>query len=114
MRFGIAIAVTVAVFGCRPRTQSDSVLNETEVRNFEDELGMKPGVGFDGILEDVRGICTEFDGLEKAGNSQEAVYQIKLVESHRDLMGNLDISAASQVRAAIPDDNIQASKKTKF
>src|SRR5690348_7770790 len=114
MRIALVVAVTFAAFGCKTPGAGQSTLNETEVRNFEDELGMKPGVGFDGILEDVRGVCAAFDGLEKGGGAQEAVYQVKLVESHKDLLGQLDISSGSQVKAAVPDENLQASRKTKF
>ncbi len=109
-----ALLVFAGASGCRTPGSMGSQLNDTEVRNFEDELGMKPGVGFDGVLEDVRGTCTDNDGLDPGGNSQEAIYSIKLVESHKELLGQLGISSASQVKAAIPDDNLEASRKTKF
>ncbi len=89
-------------------------LKETEVRAYEDELGMKPAVGFEGILEDVRGTCVDFDGLETGGTSQEAQYDIQLIESSRDLSGKIGISAAAQVRSAAPNTDSPTSRKTKF
>ncbi len=114
MRIGFAIILSAACFGCKSTRGGQSTLNETEVRNFEDELGMKPGIGFNGIIEDVRETCVEHDGLETAGTAQEVVYDIKMVERHGQLMGNLGVSSASLVKTALVDKDIQASRKTKF
>lgn len=103
----------VAAVACKT-TSSTSGLSEAEVREYQDELGMKPGVGFESILGDVRGECLTYDGLEQLGNSQEAVYSVKLVESFRDLTGQLGVSSATQVKYATTDGSNDASRLTKF
>lgn len=113
MRTGIAVAMTAALVGCKT-TNGGSTLNETEVRNFEDELGMQPGVGYDGILEDVREVCTEHDGFEKTGRSQEVTYDIQMIERHSQLMNRIGVSSAAQVKAAVVDKNLKASSRTQF
>lgn len=114
-RRSVVLTVLAASAACKtPGNDQGYQLRDTEVRNFEDELGMKPAVGFEGILEDVRGVCVDFDGLEPTGASQEATYSIRLVENHAQLVSHLGVSAGAQVKAAMPDANTQASKKTKF
>jgi hypothetical protein len=111
-RVSAAICVALAASACR--TASDSSLKETEIRSFEGELGMRAGVGYESLYEDVRGLCVDFDGTEPGGTAQTVTYELDLVESHRDLGNSMNVSQAAQVKASIPDTPATVSAKTKF
>jgi hypothetical protein len=105
-----AAAVTAA---CRT-TEEAADVKDTQTMSYEGELGMKPGVGFEGIFEDVRGTCVEWDGVDTAGAAQTATYDFNLVENHADLARTLNVSSASSIKAAIPESPASVSAKTKF
>ncbi len=102
-----------AVLACK--TGGDvAQVKDTQVLPFEGELGMKPGVGFETVFEDVRGTCVDFDGAEAPGNAQTATFNVEIIENHKDLGVALNVSNASSVKAAIPDTPATVSAKTKF
>jgi len=77
----------------------DSTPLATEARNFDDELGMRPGVGYDALAGDVRGDCIDHDGAQPPGTSQEAIFSLKIIESHSQLSSALGISSETQVKS---------------
>lgn len=108
-----ALGILAGINACR--TPGDkSGLNDTQVRSYEGELGMKPGVGYESVFEDVRGQCVDFDGVETDGSAQQVTYELSLVENHRELGLAMNVSAASQVKAAIPETPATVSAKTQF
>jgi hypothetical protein len=93
----------------------DSVSTDKAItRDFEGEQGMEPGRGYGGVFEDSRGLCVEYDAVNAAGQGQETVFQLQMIENHSDLAAKLNISSASQVKAAVPDSPATVSAKTKF
>jgi hypothetical protein len=107
------LIIVFATVGCG-QNQSASHLHDTTVESYYDELGMRPGVGLDTILHDVRGECVEFEGLANSGNSQEAIYSFRLIEGHRELFSSMGVSPAMQVRAAILPGESQISPRAQF
>jgi hypothetical protein len=106
--FGLLLALSTA---CGP---GKSDVLETQVRPFEGEQGMQPGVGSETVFEDIRGSCVEFDGVEVGGQGQQAVFDLGLINNHKELSTELNISSASQIKAAIPDSGVNASVKANF
>lgn len=106
------LCLILSLAGCK--TDDGAELKNTTVISFEGELGMRPGVGFESIFEDVRGSCVDFDGTETFGTAQTVTYELDLVESHRELGTSLNVSNAAQVKAAVPDTPATVSAKTKF
>jgi hypothetical protein len=96
--FPLLLAILTAI-GCGPN-EPQSQLHDTSVESYYDELGMRPGVGMDSLLHDVRGECVQFDGWTTAGNSQEASFDFRMIEGHQALFSHLGISTKIQVRAA--------------
>jgi hypothetical protein len=106
--------LVVATVGCRTLKADQTELSATEMRNFDDELGMRPGVGYDTLSADVRGDCVTWDAIQPTGTSQEATFDLKMIESHSQLTRALGISAEAQLKAALSDSSDQTSAKTRF
>jgi hypothetical protein len=107
----LALALTTS--GCRTPGNGSALL-DTQVLDYEDDLGMRPGVGREGVLGDIRGECIAHDGMEATGSAQEATYSIQLIEKHQDLIRQLDVAAGTQIRAINPGLGLAASRKTKL
>lgn len=106
--------VTVAISACRT-TEVVGDLKATQVVGYNGEGGMKPGVGYETVYEDTRGVCVDWDGVETAGGAQEVTYDFDLVENTYDLASTLNVSNASAVKAAVPNTpGASVSAKTKF
>jgi hypothetical protein len=105
--------VLISILGCR--TIGEQPGSEfRDVENFEGELGMVPGVGWESVFEEVRGTCVDFEEGQPGGTGQEASFRMHLIENHSDLAASMNVSSASQIKAAIPDTNMSVSNKTKF
>ncbi len=105
------LVATTGFFACR--TTNDSSVKASEVP-FDGGHGMKPGVGYETIFEDVRGECVDWDSVETPSTAQEAVYDLKIIEHTSELGAELNVSSAAQVKAAVPDSPAQVSAKTSF
>lgn len=105
------LALSLTACGNQPEDASET---DAITRDFEGEQGMEPGRGFGGVFEDARGLCVTFDPAETPGNGQETVFQMQMIENHQELAAKLNLSAASQVKAAVPDSPATVSAKTKF
>jgi hypothetical protein len=112
LRFSFALMLIVTTALACKTTSTDSDLASTEVKNFDDT--MQAGKGLETVFEDVRGTCVEWDSIGATGSGQEATWKMDLIENHYDLAASLNISSASQVKAAVPDTNLTVSQKTKF
>ncbi len=106
------LVATTGFFACR--TTNDSSVKAVDARPFDGEHGMKPGVGYETIFEDVRGECVDYDGVETSSNAQEVIYDLKIIEHTQELGVELNVSSAAQVKAAVPDSPAQVSAKTNF
>jgi hypothetical protein len=109
-RLGSAALLLIAA-ACGP---DDSKLLETQVRPYEGEQGMQPGVGSETVFEDIRGNCVEFDGFDASSNGQQAIFNLGLITNHRELTTELNITSASQIKAAVPDSGVNVSAKANF
>lgn len=103
---------TMGFVACR--TASDSSVKVNEAVPYDGEHGMKPGIGYETIFEDVRGECVDYDGLEPANTAQETIYNVKIVEHTQELGVDLAVSNAAQIKAAVPDSPATVSAKTNF
>lgn len=108
----LSTAMTGTLFGCG--TKPDTSATNAIIRDYDGEQGMEPGRGYGGVFEDTRGVCVEFDAVKTTGQGQETVFQLQMIENHQDLSAKLNISSASQVKAAVPDTPATVSAKTKF
>lgn len=102
----------VKIHGCS--TKPDASALDASTRDYDGEQGMEPGRGYGGVFEDARGVCVTFDAAQTTGQGQETVFQLQMIENHQDLSAKLNISSASQVKAAVPDTPATVSAKTKF
>lgn len=112
---GAVAGLTLLVLSCRTlKAGNESEVSATEVRNYEDELGMAPGAGYDSIAADTRGVCVVYDGMSTPGGSQEAVYSLQLIENHTQLTAALGISSEAAVKALTDGGGDNVSAKTRF
>ena len=92
----------------------DGKSDGASVRPFDPAQGMAMGVGLSGVFEVVRGQCMDVGPLESVSDGQRVEFEMKLLENHRDLAASLEISHASQVKAAFDEYSVDAKAKFAF
>jgi hypothetical protein len=101
----------VLIASCQSSDESNTKSFE---RSYDAERGMQPGVGYKGVLEDTAGVCIDYDGVIDSEAGQDVLYKMRLIENHNDMAMALNLSSASQVKAIVPDTNVQVGVKSKF
>jgi hypothetical protein len=110
---GLTALLALAACGTDAPHEQGSTTQAT-VRDFEGEHGMQLGAGYQGVVEDVRGVCVTVKPAQAVGAGQETRFAMRLVENTRELAAALNVSSASQLKATIPETAINVSAKTKF
>lgn len=111
----LVASCSILIATCKTPDTNKSQTKET-ITQYEGERGMKPGIGFESVFEEVRGECVSFEIEEpiKTPGGQQVIYNMKMIENHRELAASLQVSSASQIKAAVPDTPATVSARTKF